>query len=338
MPSGDPGPQQRVFFIVGRGRSGTTLLSRMLSQHPLLEVAPEGFFVMNLWQRYGGAPLSPGRIDDFCRELLGENRMGTWGLDVADVAQRLRREPGLDYARACELVYESYAHHSRDRPSVQLVGDKNPHYALFTDHLLQLFPHARFIHVVRDPRDNVLSYRGVPFDLQDGAALAYRWRRYNEELLAVADRHPGSFHRLSFEQLIAQPEQALTGICRALSVDYDAAMLDFQQAPAGFYGQDSHWFDKLGQPLDDRQTQKWRSALPQRDLVATEAICGRLMERLGYATSIPVPDASLLTPRARLGVLAGRASVEAEKLIFGAVPAEARTWAINTYRARTGRT
>lgn len=339
MPSRGSSPKQRIFFIVGRGRSGTTLLSRMLARHPRLEVAPEGFFVMNLWRRHGRALLTADRVDDFCRDLLAENRMRTWGLDLADVGRRLREPPPPAYADACERVYASYAHSTRGRPGVELVGDKNPHYGLFTEHLIRLFPDARFIHVVRDPRDNVLSYRSVPFDLQDSAALAYRWRRYNEEILAVASRHPDNFHQLRFEDLVAHPEPSLTEVCNALGVDYDPALLEFHtEQPDGFYGKHSHWFDKLGAPLDGRQADKWRTGLAPEDIVATEAICAPLMARFEYATSIPVPDTSLLTARAHLGALAGRASVGAEKLVFGAVPAEARTWFINTYRARTGRT
>ena len=71
-----------IFFIVGRGRSGTTLLSRMFAKHPQIAVAPEGFFAMSLERRYGSGAWDASRIDAFGRDLLLENRMRTWKLDV----------------------------------------------------------------------------------------------------------------------------------------------------------------------------------------------------------------------------------------------------------------
>ena len=52
----------KILFIVGRGRSGTTLLARMLTHHPLIAVAPEGFFAMNLERKYRAGPWNERRI------------------------------------------------------------------------------------------------------------------------------------------------------------------------------------------------------------------------------------------------------------------------------------
>lgn len=337
VPDGAPAPG--LLFIVGRGRSGTTLLSRMLRRHTAIEVAPEGFFVMNLRARHARSRFDRAGVDAFCEDLLIENRMRTWQLDVADVRRRLLTAPAPDFATACARVYQSYAETTRGRSGVRWVGDKNPHYALFVRRLMSIFPEARFVHIVRDPRDNVLSYRNVPFDVNDTAALAYRYRRYNSEILDAARTAPGRFHHLRYEDLLATPEPALTGVCGALGLSYDPAMLDFHaERQEGFYGETSHWFDKLGQPLDQSQADKWRAQMSPRDIATIEAVCAPLMARFGYALAAPgdTGDAAL-SPRTLAGTLLGRATVEAEKLVFGAVPAGLRTWAINTYRSRTGR-
>ena len=326
----------RIFFVVGRGRSGTTLLSRMLTRNPALEVAPEGFFVMNLVRTYGAGAWSPTRVDAFCRDLVGENRMRTWQLDLSDIRKRLLAAlPDLTFARACTEVYVSYAEVTAGRSGIVRVGDKNPHYGLFADRLIELFPRARFVHIVRDPRDNVLSYQGVPFDLAEPAALAYRWARYNGELLAVASRHPGSFHRVHYEQLIEQPEATLSGVCEFLGVPFSQAMLKFfEHAPKSFYGEGSAWFEKLGTPLDRAQAHKWDGAMPPEVVRLVEEVAHDMMERLGYRrTRRPMR----LPPAARFQVGVGWASVEAERAIFGVLPAAPRIWFINTYRSRSGR-
>jgi len=234
-----------MFFILGRGRSGTTLLSRMLGMHDNIVVAPEGFFAMNLWRRYGRKPFTEAQVDDFCRDLLRENRMQTWNLDTTDVAIRLRSalsamHGAVSYSRACELVYESYAHVTLGKVSARLFGDKNPHYALLVERLLKTFPHARFLHMVRDPRDNILSYKSVPFDVNDSRALAYRWRAYNLRLLRAQAAAPDRFLQVRFEDLLANADAELGRVCEFLGIAYEPSMLSFfEESPVDFYGQGS---------------------------------------------------------------------------------------------------
>lgn len=325
-----------IFFIVGRGRSGTTLMSRMLGRHGAIAVAPEGFFIMNLAARYGRGPWDRARIDDFCRDLLLENRMKTWGLELHDVRARLERAlPGLDFPTACRLVYASYAQTTCGRDEAVRVGDKNPHYGLFVKRLARMFPAAKFVYIVRDPRDNVLSYEKVPFDVSDPGALAYRWRRYNEEILETLDARPERFVQLRYEDLLARPEEQLSRVCEALGLNYDPNMLSFHESgPEDFYGKDSPWFRNLGKPLDSSQARKWEREMTPEAIGLIESICRPLMERFGYEAS-SVAGRPGWTARAR--ALYGWGTVAAEKAIFGMVPAELRMWVINTYRSRSGR-
>ena len=326
----------QLFFIVGRGRSGTTLLARMLTQHPQLVVAPEGFFALSLRRRYLHARWDDACIDAFCRDVVRENRMRTWRLDLDALAGRLRaHREGLDYAGACRLVYYAYAADVVGRPQVRGIGDKNPHYALFVPALIELFPGARFVHIVRDPRDNVCSYRNVPFDLGNVAALAYRWRRYNEEIMAMRRSHPDRFLQVRYEDLVAEGERELERVSDFVGVRFDAAMLRFHEASDdGFYGRKSRWFSELRKPLDDGRVARWREQLGPRELQAIAAICGAQAHELGYDLGT---DARLGL-RMRAGALVGRSSVAAERWVFGVVPHELRSALINTYRRASGRT
>ena len=326
----------RLFFIVGRGRSGTTLLSRMLMRHPELCVAPEGFFVMNLRRRYSSGGWDRPRVQAFCRDLVLENRMKTWNLDLGSLAERLNGQlDSLDYAGVCNQVYLSYALSVCDAEPT-LVGDKNPHYGLLARHIAQMFPQARFVFIVRDYRDNICSYKTVPFDMNQTAALAYRWRKYNREIHQVELQYPKRFLRLRYEDLISDPESNLGRVCQFLGVQFDSRMLSFHESkPDGFHGEGSHWFEKLGEPLDADQAEKWREQMDPRDLQVADRICGQDGRLFGYE---PRPGrGSSLDPVSRAGLVAGWASVAAEKLIFHGLPAELRMRVINSYRSRTGR-
>ena len=331
----------KILFIVGRGRSGTTLLARMLTHHPLIAVAPEGFFAMNLERKYRGGPWSERRIDAFLRDLLRERRMQTWELDVRRLAhrlhERLNERPGrFDYADACLEVYRSFAEDTQGRKAVAWVGDKNPHYALLIDRIDRLFPEARFVHITRDYRDNILSYSQVRFELGSPAALAQRWKRYNQEILKISRRAPERFLWLRYEDLIAHPEHELRRICRFLDVPFDPAMLIFhaQEEPDAPIKR-GKWFRGVQRPLDPREAQKWTTRLPPSVVRRAESICGEFGERFGYhATTRGERPLSLA---ARLGALYGSTTVLLEKLLFGAMPARLRIEVINGYRRLAGR-
>lgn len=329
----------QIFFIVGRGRSGTTLLARMLTRHPELAVAPEGFFAMSLYHKYRSGPWDARRVDAFCRDLLRERRMETWGLDVERLHARLTEleaEGALNYQRVCLEVYANYAEVAYGRPNAKWVGDKNPHYALLVQRIDRLFPRARYVHITRDYRDNVLSFLEAPFDVNNPAALAQRWKQYNAEILKISRRAPERFLWLRYEDLVVHPEHELTRVCRFLGVEYDPVMLSFQsqeELPAATRGKVVP--RGVRKRIDPTLAQRWQKRLSDTVIRRIDSICGEFAERFGYHPT--TRGERPLSIGARLGALYGRTTVAAEKFVFGVLPAAMRISLINGYRRVSGR-
>lgn len=326
--TGARGAGPGFLFLVGRGRSGTTLLKAMLDAHPEVSVAPEALFVMNAHRRYGRGAWDAARVERFARDIWLERKLRTWELDPAALAERLRAVAEPSFASLCRAVYEEYAR-LQGKPRPRWVGDKNPHHALFVPRLMECFPEARFVHIVRDYRDNILSYQSVRFDLNGTGALAYRWRRYNEAVLAAAERAPERFLRLRYEDLTADPEGALKGVCDFLGIAFDPAMLRFHEAHRG---ETRSWHAGLAAPVDAAQVEKWRTAMPPARLAVAERICGALGERLGYLRSGARGGSGAA---AAWGMAAGATVTALERALF-AVPMGLRSRVIAYYRLATG--
>jgi Sulfotransferase family len=317
-------------FLVGRGRSGTTLLRAMLDAHPQVSVAPEALFVMNAYRRYGRGPWNPARVEAFARDIWLERKLRTWDLDEADVADRLRAVATPSFAALCRAVYEEHAR-AHGKPGPRWVGDKNPHHALFVRELMATFPEARFLHIVRDYRDNILSYQGVRFDLRDAGALAYRWRRYNAAVLAAAESAPERFLRLRYEDLTADPKAELARVCDFLDLPFDPAMLRFHEAHRG---EARDWHAGLAVPVDAARGGRWRDAMPPAQVAVAERICGALGGRLGYPASGARGGAGAALAAAR-GVAVGAAVTALERALF-AFPMGVRSRVLAYYRLATG--
>lgn len=321
----------QMFFIIGRGRSGTTLLSKMLNSHAQLAVAQEGLFILNLAGRYSGlrrwdAATRARFIDD----LLREKRMAMWGIDRELLARRLADvAEAPDYATLCCLVYEAYAL-SQGKRDIRIFGDKNPHYTLLLPRLERIFPDARYIHLVRDYRDTIVSYRKVAFDLSNVAGLAERWNHYNRPAVELAERRPGACLCVRYEDLVNQPEEQVARMCAFLGVPFDEGVLDYHKrddpaAPAWF----RTLFADLKAPLKRENAEKWRKEMNPEEIALADAICGDLGQRLGYRPAAVPAEGERL--QKLWGSLTGWGFSALERLLFS-FPVGLRTGILNVER------
>lgn len=257
--------------------------------------------------------------------------MKRWRLDPSRVERRLLGLAGdADFSRLCLEVY-AVAAEANGRKGVSLLGDKNPSYSLFAETLARIFPRSRFVHIVRDYRDNVLSFQHVRFDLTSVPALAYRWLYYNRSIARAARRFPERFFSLRFEDLVAQPYDCLRGVCRFLGVPFSPRMLERPRARRAEAS--LHWHPHLGSDLDPGQAGKWRAMMRLEDVRQADGICQPFAADFGYE---PANQASRFAPkRALFGVAWGHVVSAAERFIFR-LPLWLRTRIIHGYRIATG--
>jgi len=323
-----------LFFIVGRGRSGTTLLRLLLDTHPSISVAPEAQFIMNLYGKYAGVTKwDDDRILAFYNDLWLEKRLDDWNLN----RERLRQDLlacgcRASFADLCRIVYANYAA-IQGKGDAVLLGDKNNHYALFVKELMALFPEAKFIHIVRDPRDTIVSYQSVRFDAGSTCALAYRWNRYNQEILKYSNEYPDRFILVRYEDLVMDPVHHLGRICSFLGVDYNPVMLEFYKYQSKNILK-WEWHQNLRKPLDRGLVYKWKGIMKDRDVLCSDYICGSLARRFGYESAYPEKSVSLLITTLP-GVIYGMVLTYLERCIFF-LPLKLRSNIITCYRIVTG--
>jgi hypothetical protein len=213
------------FFIVGCGRSGTTLVRRITTAHPRLHVPPETRIALavRIYRRNQRM-----RWEDLVRVTLAAYAMTSefrnFQVQLAPVFRQVRRLPRSErsLARMLDILYRQHA--ALGGVDLHTWGDKTPSNARFLDRLHSVFPRMRVIHVLRDGVDVVhsLTEAGIAPDHQ---SAALRWR--NEALSAhrwIA-RHPDRAITVRYERLVSHPEGVARGICLHLGVDYDPSML-----------------------------------------------------------------------------------------------------------------
>lgn len=273
------------FFIVGTGRSGTTLVQRMLAAHPSMVIPPETQF----FSRFDPAirftdPLRERDVDAYLARVAQDPWWSQLGLDIDELLAHI--EGGA--RRADMILWWILRELSPDAPAGTRFGEKTPHHEKRVARIGMLFPAARFIHVVRDPRDVVVSLRREewwPWKSVQRTAVAVR-KTLHRQLInerAMGDR----YMRVRYEDVVADTEGVLRRVCAHIGEDFDERILRYHESQeTGFLEGERAWKELSTKPLDASRIGRWKEHLSAREASCVERWVGdELMAEYGYARS-----------------------------------------------------
>jgi hypothetical protein len=277
-------------FVVGVGRSGTTLLRLMLDAHPQLAIPAETHFVPELLEREAECR-SAGELVDV---IISARTWPDFGLE----AGRLRAAAAGAHGAAD--VLRAFYGLCAEREGKPRWGDKTPGYVKRMRTIAAGLGEARFIHLIRDGRDVALSRRSRGMGAEKPIAdVADLWQRRIENARRQAKKLRGRYLELRYEDLVADPEPGLRDACELIELDFDAAMLAHQERAGarirelGDLAEDG---ERRGRDAGERQaahalaarppsaarTGVWRTEMDPAERAEFEAVAGRLLAELGY--------------------------------------------------------
>jgi len=301
--------EPEAIFVVGVSRSGTTLMRRVLGAHSRIAIATENHYLGHLlpWEgartyfRRLGDPRDDETMrriarfvysDEFqrqsrLRELSPYWRWLTRAVPQEDFERRL-----LESDRTERGVFTVLMRTFADRKRRPIMGEKTPAHLAWADTLVEWYPGCRIVHMFRDPRAVYVSE--VRRRLERPATVPYRWLvRFPSLLRAfvllevawawaiaadrhrrLADRYPGRYLGVRFEDLVGDPTAILDRLCAFLGLEPEPAMLHrtvtskgAMQGMAGF---------------DAGAAERWRRSIGEAPRRAIEGMLGGRMRRLGY--------------------------------------------------------
>jgi hypothetical protein len=290
-----------VPFIVGVGRSGTTMLRLMLDAHPDLAIPPETHFVPDLIDA-----IERGESPEQAVETMTAVRQ--WGdlrTDPADVLARWRQLDEFAPGPALRALYEIYA----ERQGKPRYGEKTPAYVRSMVKIEGALPEARFIHVIRDGRDVALSRWKRTLGDKDPAPagqVAETWQRR----IRRAQRHGrkvAHYLELRYEDLVSDTEPNLRRIAGFLELPWDPVMLSYHEHAAermaemardlpasdgkptrpGAERMQAHAMTQ--KPPDPSAMYRWKERMSPEDVAAFDAAAGELLAELGYEVGSGAP-------------------------------------------------
>jgi hypothetical protein len=269
------------FFIVGSGRSGSTLLRMMLTCHSRLSIPPETWYLIPLVQRFRiDRPLNADEVESAISIVTSHYRWRDMKLDAQDFRRKAARLPKPYLRDLVEVVYRSHV----QAEGKTRWGDKTPVYIEILPQLARMYPNSKFIHLIRDGRDVAKSFQATDWIgrwLHDNArewtrALACHWRWVRSEF---RDR----ILQVRYEDLVLETEGTLRKICGFIGEEFEPQMLSWQlkvdeQVPAR--ERDVH--AKLKLKPGAESVARWKREMSAREMFVSEAFMGSDLTRLGY--------------------------------------------------------
>jgi hypothetical protein len=282
-------------FVIGKERSGTTLFQVMLNSHPNIVAPPESRFMVLLYGRYGSIKRWSGKnIDDFCNDLFREGLFtNQWQMDKNKLRLSLLSiKDFLTYPLVCKTVFLQWANSEKQ---VTILMDKNPIYYFFLPTLEKLFPDAKYIHLVRDYRAYLVSYRRVFSNLQNAYTvkrstdIVYRWMKVNMLIDESKIRNPGRYFTLKYETLVTAPESSMKEVCSFLGIPFSEKMTKDHTAALypSFKENKNKRFREMHrsiyEPINLTYRDEWKEKLLPKEITQAESVAGEFgSAKYGY--------------------------------------------------------
>lgn len=270
-------------FIVGVDRSGTTLLSVMLGMHSLVWIPYESHFHVVFHQRYNADP----RIGDVgfnkavLDDVLVQKYVRDWDIDIP-------KDIDVGACPSLSCILRSFHEACAAARGKVMWGDKTPRYIVHLDVINDLFPDARFVHIVRDGRDVARSLVSMWWGPKDFASALEYWSRRVELGSKMLGMLPGARRmQLRFEDLVRSPREELHRVTAFLGIPFEEGMLDYHAEAARQVGAriQQHHANLTHAPRPNL-TYKWKRTLSAADQALAWQLAGPMLEKFGYEPGV----------------------------------------------------
>jgi hypothetical protein len=286
-------------FIVGCPRSGTSYLYHLfLSAGGFAEFHTQ-MNVFDVLEPIYGDLGSSSNQQRMMKDWLESKAFRVSGLQADDIENRVMAEchGASDFLR---IVMDEVAR----TQGVDRWVDSTP---TNVPHMLRIkrdFPQARFIHIIRDPRDLALSLdkkgwsRPLPWDKRNSllaAGVYWEWivrkgRKYGTQL-------GSDYMETRYEDLVQTPAPELARIGKFIDCD-----LDYGRIKARSVGSIKNPLTSFKEDLNQgtfSPVGRWKDKFPAAQLAKFEALVGSYMQELGYTLSTVSNNGSLGTKTTR---------------------------------------
>ena len=256
-----------MIFIIGVGRSGTSLLQSILNSHSKISFLPE---------------------TQFLRSYVFKKNVSINESNYKEIISQLEKDPRFSRLNICPKivieksknmidVYRNITNFYLKNKNKEIIGDKDPKIIENIEVLNYFFPNSKIIHIIRDPRDVVLSRtkakwsKKYPYFMH---SIIYYLQMTLGRKMLYKYFNKNNFYELKYEDLIKDPNYELKKICNFLEVEYENNILNYHNSSKELVSKDEfEWKKETFNPVDNKNSNKWKKEFNFFKILIIESIC-----------------------------------------------------------------
>ena len=302
--------EPEAIFVVGVPRSGTTMMRYLLETSDRIAIARENHFMGHILGRRGARHFfrRAGELSDDgavrkivdmiysgeYERLAGWRRPSPYWYWLKDSVTREEMERRLLAAERTERgMFEAFLRVYADFSGKPVMGEKTPTHLNYVDTLIEWFPGAKVIHMLRDPRAVYVSdryrrqtrdrfpyniMRRVPGLLESYLLVLYSvsWRRALRKHAQLLRRHKGRYTIVRFEDVVRKPLETLPPVFEFLGVPMPDTIATEVAVPQ------QHGMRASGEGIDPKAADRWRDRIRTPARKFLELTLRGPMRKYGY--------------------------------------------------------
>ena len=263
------------FFILGSGRNGSTLVASILNADKNIFIPPEQFVLpYAIMKKY----LLPYTTNVWQKDVLGmfkeERKTLNWNAKLKDVIITDK-----NIYNFFNQIYISYA--KSIQKNIKLWGDKTPINIHFIKYIYPEFKNSKYIYLLRDPRDVVLSYK----KLKNHKAVAtkyaiWKWKDSVRQLRYLQKQT--NVLLVKYEELVSDPTNEVNKILNYLNLEDNNQLIQSKSTASqmGVGAKEHH--KNLNKEISTDSIGKWKEKLAKEDITQVENECADYLKEFGY--------------------------------------------------------
>lgn len=303
-------------FIVGSGRSGTTLLRNIVNASEQIHIPYESDFIARAFPYYfSKLELDNEDYRSLVKMFVYTSQKEGWHMSEEYILKYLKNTSPQSFADVNKSIYEAYL--QKEGFMNQRWGIKSPVLIANLERVSHVFPNAKIVHIVRDGRDVYLSYRNIHDKGNTSEAFGpktilqsslywidavRRIETFNHHSEALKTHHK-SIYEIRYEDILNSPSTTIRNLFDFIGIEYtDSVLKEFMQSKSNqkllclqSYHQQSVQ-DNLKGSIDSNNTEKFKKEMSRFERFIFEFLAVPYLRKYNYSIEFKFLEIFIFSP------------------------------------------
>jgi hypothetical protein len=290
--------QIQMNFIIGPGRSGTTLLVLILNETQECIATLEIKHFLYFYEKYRKVTVVTEELisdyENYLTLLKQSKQNPLYNDNSISMGTLLELGKPINFSQLTKLIHLMFLNTNNRITQIKSIVDKNPFYTFHTDKVKEVFPAAKFLCMMRDPRAYILSNRQSQksfIKIKSVFYYAQAWKYHANKIDEILHDNSKQSKLIFYEDLVLKKELTVQEIVTFFGLTYNENLFQFHKTIEEIKKgkEDTIKLDRtkkkiedLSNPINTLRLESWKSELTQREQKKIEFVLRNTINKMGY--------------------------------------------------------